>query len=34
MARRPDLVDRVTSAEEALLAEVPEDEFPGNAPSR
>jgi tRNA (guanine37-N1)-methyltransferase len=34
MARRPDLVDRVTSAEEALLAEFPEDEFPGNAPPR
>jgi tRNA (guanine37-N1)-methyltransferase len=39
MARRPDLVDQVTSAEESLLAEFPEDEFPEdefpeNAPSR
>jgi tRNA (guanine37-N1)-methyltransferase len=34
MGRRPDLVDRVTSAEEALLAEFPEDVFRGNAPPR
>ena len=34
MARRPDLVAGPTPAEEALLAEFPDDEFPQNTSSR